>query len=135
MTSTTASPTACGTAISDYLQSGERSPLFLLGDSLDVLRGISSSSFDFCMTSPPYWGQRSYSGGGIGLESTHTEYIESLLAIFREVQRVLKPSGSFWLNIGDAYENKRLLGIPWRVSLAMADQQGWILRNHVVWNK
>lgn len=87
------------------------------------------------MTSPPYWGQRSYSGGGIGLESTHAEYIGNLLTIFAEVKRALKPSGSFWLNIGDAYDRKCLLGLPWRVALALTDKQGWMLRNSVVWNK
>jgi DNA modification methylase len=87
------------------------------------------------MTSPPYWGQRTYAGGGIGMEATHDHYIEHLLEIFAEVQRVLKPTGSFWLNIGDAYAKKCLLGLPWRVALAMTDRQGWLLRNSVVWNK
>jgi DNA modification methylase len=48
---------------------------------------------------------------------------------------VLKPTGSLWLNIGDTYQNKSLLGIPWRVALSLTDQQGWTLRNSVVWNK
>jgi DNA modification methylase len=87
------------------------------------------------MTSPPYWSQRAYAGGGIGMEATHGEYVQNLLATTVEVKRVLKPTGSFWLNIGDAYTKKCLLGIPWRVALAMTDQQGWILRNDVVWNK
>jgi DNA modification methylase len=87
------------------------------------------------MTSPPYWGQRAYSGGGIGLEVHPSAYVQHLLHIFAEVKRVLKPTGSFWLNVGDAYEKKCLLGLPWRVALAMTDQQGWVLRNSVVWNK
>jgi DNA modification methylase len=87
------------------------------------------------MTSPPYWGQRAYSGGGIGLEDTYGEYIENLLAVIAEVKRVLKPSGSFWLNIGDAYSRKSLIGIPWRAALALTDRQGWLLRNSVIWNK
>jgi DNA modification methylase len=48
---------------------------------------------------------------------------------------VLKPSGSFWLNMGDSYNNKNLLGLPWRVAIKMCDEQGWILRNSIVWNK
>ena len=87
------------------------------------------------MTSPPYWGQRAYSGGGIGLEKTYSEYIEKVLAIIAEVKRVLKPTGSFWLNIGDAYDRKSLVGIPWRIALVLIDRQGWILRNSVIWNK
>ena len=87
------------------------------------------------MTSPPYWGQRAYSGEGLGLESRSEQYVDLLLDIFAEVQRVLKKSGSFWLNIGDAYQGKSLLGLPWRVALGMIDRQGWLLRNTVVWNK
>jgi DNA modification methylase len=120
---------------SEYLKSGEHHPLFLAGDSLEVLRGLPAESIDFVMTSPPYWGQRAYAGGGIGLEATHTDYIRDLLAVFAEVNRVLKSTGSFWLNIGDAYRNKCQIGIPWRVALAMTDEQGWILRNDIVWNK
>jgi DNA modification methylase len=121
--------------IVEHLRSEGRSPLFLVGDSLEILRSFPAACMDCCMTSPPYWGQRAYSGGGIGMEATHGEYVQHLLANFAEVKRVLKPTGSFWLNLGDAYEKKCLLGIPWRVALAMTDRQGWILRNAVVWNK
>jgi DNA modification methylase len=110
-------------------------PLFLVGDSLDVLRTLPAECVDFAMTSPPYWGQRAYSGGGIGLEATYHEYVDNLLAIFLELKRVLKPTGSFWLNIGDAYDRKSLIGLPWRVALALSDRQGWVLRNEVIWNK
>jgi DNA modification methylase len=48
---------------------------------------------------------------------------------------VLKSTGSLWLNIGDSYEHKQLLGIPWRLAIAMMDRQGWILRNSIIWNK
>ena len=119
----------------EYLGSGERHPMFLTGGALETLEGFPSESIDFAMTSPPYWGQRAYSGGGIGLEATYQEYVQNLLAITAELKRVLRPTGSFWLNIGDAYDKKCQLGIPWRVSLAMTDQQGWILRNDIVWNK
>ncbi|MBZ5566969.1 MAG: site-specific DNA-methyltransferase [Acidobacteriia bacterium] len=88
-----------------------------------------------CMTSPPYWGQRQYAVEGIGLEATYSEYVCKLLAVFSEVRRVLKPTGSLWLNIGDAYQEKRLLGLPWRVAFTMTEQQGWLLRNEVIWNK
>ncbi len=121
--------------ISDYLRSGDSQPLLLIGDSLQVLASFPRECIDCCMTSPPYWGQRLYSGGGIGLEETYLEYVKNLLSIIAEVKRVLKPTGSFWLNIGDAYQHKSLIGIPWRVTLAMTDRQGWILRNNVIWNK
>ena len=80
-------------------------------------------------------GPAPYSGGGMGLEETSAEYVKRLLGVVAEVKRVLKSSGSFWLNIGDAYQHKSLAGIPWRVALAMTDRQGWLLRNSVIWNK
>lgn len=120
--------------IAAYLGSEERHPLFLSGNALDVLGTFPDSCIDSCMTSPPYWGQRTYRGG-IGLEPDFREYVRRLLAVFAEVRRVLKPTGSFWLNLGDAYHKKCLLGLPWRVALALTDEQGWILRNDVVWHK
>ena len=114
--------------------SDEKYPLFLQGDSLEVLKDLESESIDCCITSPPYWGMRQYENGGMGLEASYTEYIDTLFAIICEVKRVLKPSGAFWLNIGDTYCNKSLQGIPWRVALRMIDD-GWILRNDIIWNK
>jgi DNA modification methylase len=110
-------------------------PLFLHGDASAVLDELPAESIDCCMTSPPYWGQRSYAGGGIGLEERYEDYIAHLMTIFGKVKRTLKRTGSFWLNIGDAYFKKNLLGLPWRVALALTDKQGWILRNSIVWNK
>lgn len=118
-----------------YTNDRRTRPLLLQGDALDVLRELPEESIDCVVTSPPYWGKRQYDGGGIGLEATYNEYIANLSAIFMEVKRVLKSEGSFWLNIGDTYKNKRLLGIPWRVALELTDNQGWILRNSVIWNK
>lgn len=112
-----------------------RRPLFICGSTINVLSQFPSESFDFCMTSPPYWGQRQYSSGGVGLEDTPADYIDNLLGIFQEVHRLLKATGSFWLNIGDTYDNKTLAAIPWRVAIALIDRQGWILRNSIVWNK
>lgn len=111
------------------------SPIFIHGESLDILKGMPDQSVDMCITSPPYWGHRQYHGGGIGLEKTHTEYIANICMIFLELKRVLKDEGSFWLNIGDSYKNKSLLGIPWRVAFELIDEQGWVLRNSVIWNK
>ncbi|HET6882381.1 MAG TPA: site-specific DNA-methyltransferase [Pirellulales bacterium] len=118
-----------------YGRSDSLRPLFFHGDSLTILRALPANSFDCCMTSPPYWGQRQYATTGIGLEADYRDYIRDLLLVCDEVKRVLKPAGSFWLNIGDTYDDKRLLGIPWRVALEMTDKQGWILRNDVIWNK
>lgn len=118
-----------------YLKAEDVEPLFLIGDTLHILSQLPKNSVDFCMTSPPYWGQREYHSGGIGEEKTCTEFTRNLLTIFQQVHRVLKPTGSLWLNIGDTYQDKGLLAIPWRLAIAMIDEQGWILRNGVIWNK
>ena len=118
-----------------YIRKTSPDPLFICGDALEVLKTFPDESVDCCMTSPPYWAKREYAGGGMGLEETHTDYINNLSSVFAEIRRVLRDSGSFWLNIGDSYRQKRLLGIPWRVAIKMTDEQGWILRNEVIWNK
>jgi site-specific DNA-methyltransferase (adenine-specific) len=107
----------------------------MCGDALGLLKTLPPSSVDMCMTSPPYWGHREYDVSGIGQETTHETYIDRLCAVLQEVKRVLKPKGSLWLNIGDSYDAKNLVGIPWRVALRLVDQHGWILRNDVIWNK
>ena len=121
--------------LQEYLQTNDKHPLFWCGDALTILSELPSQSIDFCMTSPPYWNQREYHSSGIGLENEHEAYIERLLEIFAEVHRVLKDKGSFWLNLGDSYRNKSLLGLPWRIAITMMDKQGWVLRNDVIWNK
>lgn len=109
--------------------------LFITGDAYTQLQAIPSNSIDMVITSPPYWGQRDYLNNAIGGETTVQDYIASLLYVFSEVKRVLKPAGSFWLNLGDTYHNKNLCGVPYRVTIALQDSQGWILRNSIVWNK
>lgn len=75
-------------------------------DVLEGLKQIDSGSVDCVITSPPYWALRDYGvDGQLGLESTFQEYIEKLLQVFDEVKRVLKPSGTCWVNMGDTYYN------------------------------
>lgn len=123
-------------SISDYIDSPSSiEPYFVQGDSLTVLAQLPSDCIDCVVTSPPYYMKRQYLGGGIGLEPTYQEYIDNLLAIIQEIYRVLKPTGSFWLNIGDSYQNKQLLNIPYRIAIKMQDEQKWVLRNTIVWDK
>lgn len=76
------------------------------GDALEQLRMLPDSSVNTCITSPPYFGLRDYGvEGQIGLESTPAEYVAKLVAVFREVRRVLRSDGTFWLNLGDSYAN------------------------------
>lgn len=82
----------------------------LLGNAIDVLKSLPDSSIDSCVTSPPYWNLRSYLENNdpnkcyeLGSEPTMGEYVASIVAVFHEVLRVLKPSGTCWLNLGDTY--------------------------------
>ena len=118
-----------------YRQSTRLSPLLMEGDALSVLGELPTESIDCAVTSPPYWQKREYDNGGLGLEADYRDYVAGLVAICRELQRVLRREGSFWLNIGDSYKSKGLVGIPWRVAFELTDRQGWILRNSVIWNK
>ena len=76
----------------------------LHGDALTMLRTLPDESVQSCVTSPPYWGLRDYGiHGQIGLERTPDEYVAKLVAVFREVRRVLHPTGVLWCNLGDCY--------------------------------
>jgi len=110
--------------------------LMELGDALATLKTLPDESVDCCVTSPPYWGLRDYGvEGQIGLEESPGEYVRRLVEVFEEVRRVLRPHGTLWLNLGDSFgPDKQLLGIPWRVALAL-QQAGWILRSDIVWTK
>jgi DNA modification methylase len=79
----------------------------ICGDSLTVLRRLPSECVDCVVTSPPYWSLRDYGvKNQLGLEASPGEYIERLSAIFDEVRRVLKPAGTCWVNLGDAYSTR-----------------------------
>jgi DNA modification methylase len=94
-------------AVGTEMESAFQTPLATLyqGDALTVLRELPAESVQMCVTSPPYWAQRDYSLGdtGIGLEPTVEAYLDALVAVFREVRRVLRPDGTLWLNLGDKY--------------------------------
>jgi DNA modification methylase len=82
------------------------------GDVREQLAKLPSDSFDCIVTSPPYWGLRDYGvAGQIGLEPTLTEYLDTMVAVCRELRRVLKPSGTFWLNVGDSYAANGVSGL------------------------
>lgn len=134
-------------------------------DCLATLARMDDNSVDCVVTSPPYFGLRCYSDSDleIGREQTPTEYIDNLVKVFTEVYRVLKPTGTVWVNIGDTYngnkqgndnpkwtnvntkdfkkekwngcKTKDLIGIPWMFAFAMRDRIGYYLRQDIVWFK
>ena len=76
------------------------------GAALHELRAMAPGSVDMVVTSPPYWGLRNYKvEHQLGLEKNYKDYIERLCRIFDEVWRVLKDTGTCWVNIGDTYWN------------------------------
>jgi DNA modification methylase len=142
-----------------------------------VIRGdarhlpLPDASVDLIVTSPPYFGLRSYTdagehyGGQIGSEATPQEWLAAMVACTAEWVRVLKPSGSIFVNLGDKFSGaqaqndgrpargdsadfwrrtnpkntgipaKSLMGLPWRYAIAATDQLGLILRRDIVWSK
>lgn len=115
----------------------------LLGDVRDRLRELPANAVDCVVTSPPYFAVRDYGQPGqLGQEATVDEWVQSLRAVCAELARVLRPSGSLWLNLGDGYARtsaegaapKSLLLGPERLALALVTD-GWCLRNKIVWAK
>ena len=87
---------------------------FIQGDARTVLASLSAASVHCCVTSPPYFGLRSYlpdghadKGREIGLEPTPSEFVAALVETFRAVRRVLRPDGTLWVNLGDSYSANR----------------------------
>lgn len=134
----------------------------LIGDALQKLQTMETGSIHTCVTSPPYYNLRDYgTDGQIGAEDTPGEFVENLVAVFREVRRVLRPDGTLWVNIGDSYATrsgkqpprntrnscghtekrtpagykyKDLMGIPWMLAFALR-ADGWYLRQDIIWSK
>ena len=76
----------------------------IVGDCLESLNNLPSESINCCVTSPPYWGLRDYGvSGQIGLEESPEQYIDKMVEVFGQVNRVLRNDGTLWLNLGDSY--------------------------------
>jgi site-specific DNA-methyltransferase (adenine-specific) len=87
------------------------------------------------VTSPPYYRQRDYgTPGQVGLEETPDLYVHRIVETFEALRPAMRKSGSLWLVIGDKYERGKLLGLPWRVAIALMDA-GWQLRSECIWHK
>ena len=137
----------------------------LVGDVRDQLRTLADDSIHCCVTSPPYWGLRDYGvEGQIGLEASPAEFIATMVEVFEEVRRVLRPDGTCWINMGDSYNGtnarsanvrddgsmsfrsaqsgtrypglkpKDLCMMPHRLAIALQDA-GWWVRQDIVWSK
>lgn len=134
-----------------------------VGDVRDALQAMQPQSVHMVVTSPPYWALRDYGiEGQLGLEGTPDEYVQNMVAVFRDVWRVLRDDGTLWLNLGDTYaanrsyqvrDNKHtevgnnmpsrvpdgikakdMVGIPWMLAFALRSD-GWYLRSDIIWHK
>ena len=102
---------------------------FVNGDALTELRKLRSASVNVVICSPPYWPlKRWYGGHGIGFEPT-VSYITNLVAVFREVRRVLKKDGVLWVVIGDSYTSAGENGdrMPIRLTARRNSLCRWVL--------
>lgn len=136
----------------------------LIGDVREKLKELPDKSIQMCVTSPPYYALRDYGESNqLGLEDTPEEFVENMVEVFAEVYRVLRDDGTLWLNLGDSYAGnnsrasqggragygtkregvfqvgksykpKSLMGIPWKVAIAL-QEWGWILRQDIIWAK
>ena len=87
--------------------------MIYVGDCIEVMAGMEAESVDCVVTSPPYFGMRDYGvKGQIGLEDTLQAYVAKMVEVFREVRRVLRPTGNVWLNLGDGYNGGGIGGGP-----------------------
>lgn len=138
-------------------------PLLIRADAHTL--PLPDASVDLVVTSPPYFGLRDYGySGQIGAEPTPTDYLDTLIGCTAEMARVLKPSGSIWINLGDKYDStsrpgasasstlhtgsrthaarrpvigrpKSLLLVPERYRIRAVDELGLIARAVVIWSK
>ena len=136
---------------------------------IDVLQGLKKlpdDSIDCIVTSPPYWALRDYGNKNqIGLEENPNEYINKIVELMKECKRVIKPTGTIWLNLGDSFytnyrggngnfmkkhkplegirgkfktnwlQHKQRMLIPFRIAIKCQDELGLILRNDITWIK
>src|SRR3989344_2555647 len=131
----------------DYIElPKDINPILLIGDVLDCLKKIPSETISTIVTSPPYWNLRDYYvKGQIGMEKTPEEYIDKMVEVSKELLRVLKKDGAYFLNVGDTYIDKGLQMIPQQIAQKMIGEVktrgnnnkkiGWLLRNQIVWYK
>ena len=132
---------------------------------LETVKRMPDNFLNCVVTSPPYYGLRDYgTDEQFGLEETPEKFVENLVTLFREINRVLRDNGTVWLNLGDSYSGnmsrasnngrsgyghprekvvsrggdgikaKDLIGIPWRVAFAL-QADGWYLRQDIIWHK
>ena len=96
---------------------------------------MEAGSIDLVVTSPPYFNQRDYSTPGLGNETTADEYLDNIIETFKEILRVMKPSGNIVYNMGDKVIDGGLQLIPYRFAARVVDELSLRLVNDITWIK
>jgi len=117
------------------LDAGSAQYQVVCDDNLNFLPSMESGSVDLAITSPPYFNQREYSSLGLGNEATAAEYIDNVMGTFKEIRRVMKPTGNIVYNMGDKVVDGGLQLIPYRFAARVADELGLRLVNDITWIK
>jgi len=102
--------------------------------SSHLMEEVETGSVDLIFTSPPYWNKRVYGGVSLGSERSPDDYVGNLASHLGACSRVIKETGSFFLNMGDTYKDGNLLSLPHKVAIKL-HEDGWILRNTIIWHK
>ena len=110
-------------------------PVVILASAFDI--PLPDKSVQMVVTSPPYFNLRKYANGtenDFGREETEAAYVQRSVECLREIRRVLVDDGVVFWVIGDSYDDKSLRLVPFQVAEA-AKQDGWILRDVIIWHK
>lgn len=117
------------------LEAGRAQYRVICDDNRKLLPNFDTASVDLVVTSPPYFGQREYSTPGLGNEETVDEYLGNIVETFRQIMRVVKPTGSIVYNLGDKIIDGSMQLVPYRFAIRVLDEFGLRLVNDITWVK
>jgi DNA modification methylase len=107
----------------------------ILGNSYELIKDLPEQSINSIITSPPFlWQRESEIRGYIGNEPRVEDYVNNIVDFFESSKTILKEDATIWLNIGEVFRNKQVVGVPWRVAFAM-QKADWKWVDTIVWNK
>lgn len=107
----------------------------MIDDVLEAIKKIPDKNISTVVTSPPYWNLRDYKDNRqIGNEKNPLEFVNKIALVGKEILRILKDDGAYFLNIGDTYVDQSLQMIPQKIAIKM-QEQGWLIRNQIIWYK
>ena len=128
-------PTAHRPAARKILETGGAQYQVACDDNRNLLPSLEAHSIDLVVTSPPYFNQRDYSSPGLGNETTAEEYLDNIIETFKQILRVMKPTGNIVYNMGDKVIDGGLQLIPYRFATRVIDDLNLRLVNDITWIK